>query len=137
MVSNCVLSAHELENHGLILSLPCFSPRGTQTEATILGYILPEQHFGAFHEPDTQLVRKECNLVPLCLTSPSCIWTPQRQGCYRLDSVSPFACRRIRVPVQVGRESVKRGADRLKHKGVLYLNIISQSKHQTYNTEEK
>jgi hypothetical protein len=42
--------------------------------------------------------------------------------CYGLDSVSPFTCRRIRVPVQVVKESAK--SDKYGHKGVLYLNVI-------------
>jgi hypothetical protein len=31
----------------------------------------------------------------------------------------------------------KKVTNRREHKGVLYLNVISQSEHQTYNTEEK
>ena len=51
----------------------------------------------------------------------------------QLESLNP---RENQGPgTQVGKELVKM-ANRHGHKGVLYLNVISQSKHQTYITEE-
>jgi hypothetical protein len=43
-----------------------------------------------------------------------------------------------RVPVVIGRQGVgeKGVTDRREHKGVWYLNVICQTEHQTFNSEE-
>jgi hypothetical protein len=41
-------------------------------------------------------------------------------------------------PLQAGMELVtKRVTNRHEHKGVVYLDVFSQSEHQSYNTNEK
>jgi hypothetical protein len=47
---------------------------------------------------------------------------------------APQTLRRIRVPVQVGRESLK-SDKQTETQGSVDLNVISQSKHQIYITE--
>jgi hypothetical protein len=40
------------------------------------------------------------------------------------------------IQLQVDRESARRVINRHGHKGVCYLNVISQLEHQIFNTEE-
>ena len=53
---------------------------------------------------------------------------------YSLTPLAGQPAHGCRVPLQVGRELVK--IDRYEHKGVLYLNVMSQSEHQNYVMEE-